>query len=109
MSHGETESNAKAESNLKMEPIVKPHNKFIQWVRLMWANRGSLHVILAAEIFLGAVKKDKSVQQGYQAAIAMCVYDELKRIPQHKTLGRINLNAVGNNVGKRFLAMWLAK
>lgn len=96
-------------STQQLKPMRKPESKFVQWIRMLWVNKKNLHVILAAEVFLGALKKDKGAQQGYQAAIAMCVYDELKRIPGHKTIGRVNLHAVGNNVGKRFLAIWLAK
>lgn len=69
-----------------------------------------MNVKEAVHTITKALKEDEGFYQGYQANIAMAMYDELKEeIGEHKMTGiRKEILKIYNNGAKRFLDYWIS-
>lgn len=85
------------------------YQKILSHIKWLWLNGRQLHIILAAHVFLDAIRKDKAVVRHYHSVLSVCILDEFKKVPQYKTVGKLNQIAFANNAAKRYLELWLRK
>lgn len=75
--------------------------------KIKWVIRNfkSLHVYIAVRIVAAEIKKDAGYRYSWKSAIAVAFQDEVKRIEGHKTIGRLDWNAISNAAAENFLRM----